>query len=61
MDTYNLEWLVEKNGFLSPIQVRGQWLAQASQPRAAQWQFVSQKPGAVHRDLRPHKNVLIYG
>ena len=30
VDTYNREWLVEKNGFLSPWQARAQWLAQAS-------------------------------
>jgi putative transposase len=35
MDTYNREWLVEKNGFLSPSQARAQWLAQASLARAA--------------------------
>jgi transposase InsO family protein len=33
--TYNREWLVEKNGFLSPWQARAQWLAQASLARAA--------------------------
>jgi putative transposase len=35
VDTYNREWLVEKNGFLSPRQTRAQWLAQASLARAA--------------------------
>ena len=35
IDTYNREWLVEKNGFLSPWQARAQWLAQASLSRAA--------------------------
>ena len=35
VDTYNREWLVEKNGFLSPWQARAQWLAQASLSRAA--------------------------
>ena len=35
VDTYNREWLVEKNGFLSPWQARTQWLAQASIARAA--------------------------
>lgn len=34
-DTYNREWLVEKNGFLSPRQARAQWLAQNSIARAA--------------------------
>ena len=35
VDTYNREWLVEKNGFLSPLQARAQWLAQASLAKAA--------------------------
>ena len=35
VDTYNREWLVEKNGFLSPRQARAAWLAQASLPKAA--------------------------
>ena len=35
VDTYNREWLVEKNGFTSPRQARAQWLAQASFARAA--------------------------
>ncbi len=35
VDTYNREWLVEKNGFLSPWQTRVQWLAQQSIARAA--------------------------
>ncbi len=35
VDTYNREWLLEKNGFLSPWQARAQWLAQTSLPRAA--------------------------
>ncbi len=35
VDTYNREWLVEKNGFKSPWQARAQWLAQASLARAA--------------------------
>jgi putative transposase len=35
IDTYNREWLVEKNGFLSPWQARAHWLAQASLSRAA--------------------------
>ncbi len=30
VDTYNREWLVEKNGFLSPWQARANWLAQKS-------------------------------
>jgi putative transposase len=33
--TYNCEWLVEQNGFLSPWQARAHWLAQASLSRAA--------------------------
>lgn len=35
IDTYNREWLVKKNGFLSPWQARAHWLAQASLARAA--------------------------
>ena len=35
VDTYNREWLVEKNGFKSPWQARAQWLAQASLAKAA--------------------------
>jgi transposase InsO family protein len=35
VDTYNREWLVEKNCFKSPSQVRAQWLTQASLARAA--------------------------
>jgi putative transposase len=35
IDTYNREWRVEKNGFLSPRQARAAWLAQASLPKAA--------------------------
>jgi putative transposase len=35
VDTYNRQWLVEKNGFLSPWQARTQWLAQASLAKAA--------------------------
>ena len=35
VDTYNREWLVEKNGFLSPWQAKAQWLDQASFARAA--------------------------
>jgi len=35
VDTYNREWLVEKNGFNSPWQAKTQWLAQASLARAA--------------------------
>ncbi len=35
LDTFNREWLVEKNGFLSPWQTRAQWLAQHSPARAA--------------------------
>jgi len=35
VDTYNREWLVEKNGFKSPWQARVHWLAQASLARAA--------------------------
>jgi transposase InsO family protein len=35
VDTYNREWPVEKNSFLSPWQARAQWLAQASLARAA--------------------------
>jgi len=35
VDTYNREWLVEKNGFLSPWQVKAKWLYQDSIPRAA--------------------------
>jgi putative transposase len=34
VDTYNREWLVEKNGFLSRWQARSQWLAQNSIARA---------------------------
>jgi transposase InsO family protein len=35
VDTYNREWLVEKNGFKSPWQAKAQWLAQDSIARAA--------------------------
>ncbi|MBU4234259.1 MAG: integrase core domain-containing protein [Proteobacteria bacterium] len=35
VDTYNREWLVEKNGFLSPWQAKAQWLYQDSTARAA--------------------------
>ena len=35
VDTYDREWLVEKNGFKSPWQARAHWLAQASLARAA--------------------------
>lgn len=35
IDTYNREWVVEKNAFLSPWQARAHWLAQASLSRAA--------------------------
>ena len=35
VDTYNREWLVEKNGFLSPWQARAQWLAQKQLAMAA--------------------------
>ena len=35
VNTYNREWPVEKNGFLSPWQARAQWLAQNSIARAA--------------------------
>ena len=35
VNTYNREWPVEKNGFLSPWQARAQWLAQDSIARAA--------------------------
>ena len=35
VNTYNREWPVEKNGFLSPWQVKAQWLAQDSIARAA--------------------------
>ena len=35
VNTYNREWLVEKNGFRSPWQARAQWLAQASLAQAA--------------------------
>jgi len=35
VNNYNREWLVEKNGFLSPWQARAQWLAQNSIDRAA--------------------------
>ncbi len=35
VDTYNREWLVEKNGLTSPWQARAQWLAQDSIARAA--------------------------
>ena len=35
VDTYNREWLVEKNGFLSPWQARTLWLKQNSIARAA--------------------------
>jgi putative transposase len=35
VNTYNREWPVEKNGFLSPCQARAQWLAQSSIARAA--------------------------
>ena len=34
VDTYNREWLVEKNCFKSPWQARAQWLAQALLARA---------------------------
>jgi hypothetical protein len=33
--TYNREWPVEKNGFLSPWQIKDQWLAQDSTAKAA--------------------------
>ena len=35
VNTYNREWPVEKNGFLSPWQARAQWLARNSIARAA--------------------------
>ena len=35
VNTYNREWPVEKNAFLSPWQARAQWLAQNSIARAA--------------------------
>ena len=35
VNTYNREWPLEKNGFLSPWQVKAQWLAQDSIARAA--------------------------
>jgi hypothetical protein len=35
VDTYNRDWLAEKNGFTPPWQVRAQWFAQHSIARAA--------------------------
>jgi putative transposase len=35
VETYNREWLAEKNGFTSPWQARAEWLAQDSLARAA--------------------------
>ena len=35
VDTYNREWLVEKNGFKSSSKARAQWLAQDSLSRVA--------------------------
>jgi hypothetical protein len=35
VDTYNREWLVEKNGLLSPWQTKAQWLCQDSIARTA--------------------------
>ncbi len=35
VNTYNREWPVEKNGFLSPWQIKDQWLAQNSTAKAA--------------------------
>ena len=35
VDTYNREWLVEKNGYQSPWQARAQWLAQKQLAMAA--------------------------
>ncbi len=35
VDTYNREWLMEKNSFKSPWQASAQWLARASLARAA--------------------------
>ncbi len=46
VDTYNREWLVEKNGFLSPWQARVQWLAQALN-----------SPGPLKKNLCPENRV----
>lgn len=35
VDSYNREWLVEKNGYQSPWQARAEWLAQNSPAKAA--------------------------
>ena len=35
VDTYNLEWRVEKIGFKNPWQARAEWLAQDSLAGAA--------------------------
>jgi putative transposase len=48
VDTYNREWLVEKNGFKSPWQARAQWRDQASLLRAALKNLVFRKPDSGH-------------
>jgi hypothetical protein len=43
---YNAEWLIEKNGDLSPLDACAKWM-DAKPPRAAKSSPVSRDPGAV--------------
>jgi hypothetical protein len=45
---YNAEWLIEKNGYLSPLDARAAHL-DTNLRRAASSNRVSRKPGPAHR------------
>ena len=44
---YNTEWLVEKNGLVSPTAARERWMAD-NLKAAASCKPLSKEPGAVH-------------
>jgi transposase InsO family protein len=48
---YNAEWLIEKNGFRSPLDARAAHL-DTNLRRAASCNRVSREPGAVQSELR---------
>ena len=59
VDTNNREWLVEKNGCLSPWHAKAQWFDQAFLAKAALKKLVSRKPDAVHYRVQTSRSVSL--
>lgn len=52
---YNEQWLLEKNGFLSPSAARDAWRQREALETAAQVRFVSSYPGALQTNRCPQE------